>query len=83
MVNDRPTWAGALASAQPAGWEASRLDATLAPRAGDSAYPLGQWPRQPQPTLDRVRYLSIPHSANTQIYTRDEWVTERGYRIWR
>lgn len=83
VVTDGPTWAGVLASAQPAGWEASRRDAALAPRAGDSVYPLDQWPRQPQPTLNHVRYLSIPRSPQTQIFTREEHVTERGVTIWR
>ena len=83
VVTDGPTWAGVLASAQPAGWEASRRDAALAPRAGDSVYPLDQWPRQPQPTLNHVRYLSIPRSPQTQIFTRVEHVTERGVTIWR
>lgn len=83
VVTDGPTWAGVLASAQPAGWEASRRDATLAPRAGDSVYPIDQWPRQPQPTLHHIRYLSIPRSPQTQIFTREERVTERGFIIWR
>ncbi len=82
-ATDAPTWAGVLASAHPAGWEAARRDAALAPRAGDSIYPLGQWPRQPQPSLHRVRYLSIPHSPNTYIYTREERISERGVTIWR
>lgn len=83
VVTDGPTWAGVLASAEPAGWEASRRDAALAPRAGDSVYPLGLWPREPQPSLAHVRHLSIPQSPQTQIFTREERVTERGVTIWR
>lgn len=83
VVTDGPTWAGMLATAQPAGWEASRRDAALAPRAGDAVYPLDQWPRVPQSSLDRVRYLSIPRTPHTQIFTRQERVTERGVTIWR
>ncbi|MCC6970780.1 MAG: hypothetical protein IT434_11235 [Phycisphaerales bacterium] len=81
VVTDGPTWAGVLASAEPAGWEASRRDAALAPRAGDSDYPLGQWPRPPQPSLHRVRHLSIPRSPNTYLFPREERISERGVTI--
>lgn len=83
VVSDPPTWAGFLASSIPAGWESSRNDARLDPRADEHAYPLDQWPRTPQPSLYRVRYLSIPTSPQSQIYLRDERAYDRRVWIWR
>lgn len=83
VVSDPPTWAGFLASSAPAGWESSRNNTRLDPRADERAYPLDQWPRTPQPSLYRARYLSIPTSPQSQMYLRDERAYDRGGLIWR
>ncbi len=54
----------------PAGAEQYRLDATLASRAGEQAYPLDMYP-QNTPTLERARWLYFPITPGTFVYFPD------------
>lgn len=53
------------------GWEWSRRDGDLGPRAEASALEARAWPETPRPSLDRARRLHLwDRRADTHVYFR-------------